>query len=165
MSLFDRLTPKTKINENTNANPANSANSANLRERNASLFARLAGLALASSHIPAPSASSSPALQDSSDDRGEQEQSDVIAESPMERVYSWALQHLRFGPVDGPTSQSLKIPSGEMDGARIRTLASELRMTERELRAGLDRLVAEGDLKVKTERGRRIYWLAPPRYG
>lgn len=146
MSIFDRLTPKTKINENANANPANSAN---LRERNASLFARLAGLALASSHIPAPSASSSPALQDSSD----------------ERVYSWALQHLRFGPVDGPTSQSFNLPSGEMDGVRIRTLASDLRMTERELRAGLDRLVAEGDLKVKTERGRRIYWLAPPRYG
>ncbi len=145
MSIFDRLTPKTKINENANANPANSAN---LRERNASLFARLAGLALASSHIPAPSASSSPALQDSSD----------------ERVYSWALQHLRFGPVDGPTSQSFNLPSGEMDGARIRTLAAELRMTERELRAGLDLLVAAGDLKVKTERGRRIYWLAPPRY-
>ena len=82
----------------------------------------------------------------------------------MERVYSWALQHLRFGPVDEPTSQSFNLPSGEMDGARIRTLAAELRMTERELRAGLDRLVSEGDLKVKTERGRRIYWLAPPRY-
>ena len=84
---------------------------------------------------------------------------------PHIRVYAWALRHLRFCPVDKSTANSLGIDSGEMDGVRIRTLASDLRMTERELRAGLDRLVAEGDLKVKTERGRRIYWLAPPRYG
>ena len=80
------------------------------------------------------------------------------------RVYAWALQTLRFVLVDAQTSQILKIPSGEMDIPRIRKLAAELRMTEREVQGGLDRLVAEGDLEFKTERGRRIYQLAPLRY-
>ncbi len=83
---------------------------------------------------------------------------------PHIRVYAWALQILRFAPVDESTAKSLKIPSGEMDGARIRKLAFDLRMTEREVQGGLDCLVASGDLTVKTERGRRIYWLASPRY-
>ena len=83
---------------------------------------------------------------------------------PHIRVYAWALQTLRFVPVDAQTSQILKIPSGEMDIPRIRKLAAKLRMTEREVQGGLDRLVAEGDLGFKTERGRRIYQLAPLRY-
>ena len=86
------------------------------------------------------------------------------ADPPHIRVYAWALQSLRFIPVDGPTGKLLKIPSGEIDGIRIRKLASELRMTEREVQGGLDRLVAEEDLTFKTERGRRIYFLAPLRY-
>ena len=83
---------------------------------------------------------------------------------PHIRVYAWALQTLRFVLVDAQTSQILKIPSGEMDIPRRRKLAAELRMTEREVQGGLDRLVAEGDLGFKTERGRRIYQLAPLRY-
>ncbi len=75
---------------------------------------------------------------------------------PHIRVYAWALQTLRFVPVYAQTSKILKIPSGEMDGIRIRKLAFDLRMTEQEVQGGLDRLVTEGDLTFKTERGRRI---------
>jgi len=83
---------------------------------------------------------------------------------PHIRVYAWALQTLRFIPVDGPTGKLLKIPSGEMDGLRIWKLASGLRMTDQEVQAALSQLVREGDLMFKTERGRRIYFLAPLRY-
>ena len=83
---------------------------------------------------------------------------------PHIRVYAWALQTLRFVSVNAQTSQILKISSGEMDGIRIRKLAFDLRMTEQEVQGGLDRLVTEGDLTFKTERGRRIYFLAPLRY-
>jgi len=83
---------------------------------------------------------------------------------PHIRVYAWALQTLRFVPVDEQSARSLNIPSGEIDSIRLRKLASDLRMPEREVQGGLDRLVAEGDLGVKTERGRRIYFLSPLRY-
>ena len=83
---------------------------------------------------------------------------------PHIRVYAWALQTLRFVPVDEQTARSLKIYSGEVDGARLRKLAAELLMTEREVQGGLDRLVTEGDLEFKAKRGRRIYQLAPLRY-
>jgi hypothetical protein len=83
---------------------------------------------------------------------------------PVIRLYAWALQNLRFVPVDGPTAKSLKVSSGEMDRLRIGKLARELRMTDREIQAAFDQLVREGDLMFKTERGRRIYFLAPLRF-
>ncbi len=83
---------------------------------------------------------------------------------PHIRLYAWALQTLRFIPVDDQTGKILKIPSGEVDGIRIRKQAFDLRMTEREVQEGLDHLVKQGDLTFKTERGRRIYFLAPLRY-
>lgn len=86
------------------------------------------------------------------------------ADPPHIRVYAWALQTMGSVPVDEPTAKSLKIPSGEMDGIRIRKLAFDLRMTEREVQAALNQLVREGDLEFKTERSRRVYWLAPLRY-
>lgn len=86
------------------------------------------------------------------------------ADPPHIRVYAWALHTMGFVPVDEPTAKSLKISSGEMDGIRFRKLAFALRMTDREVQEGLDRLVTEGDLGLKTERGRRIYFLAPVQY-
>ena len=83
---------------------------------------------------------------------------------PHIRVYAWAIRTLRFVPVDAQTAKSLKITPGEMDEKRIQTLAVTLRMTEWEVQAGLDRLVREGDLMVKTERGRKTFWLAPLQY-
>ncbi|MHB8370963.1 MAG: hypothetical protein ACYDBP_14980 [Leptospirales bacterium] len=83
---------------------------------------------------------------------------------PHIRVYAWAIQTLRFVPVDELTARSLKIPSGEMDRLRIRKLAGELHIGEQEVQESLDQLVREGDLNSKTERGRRIYFLAPLRY-
>ncbi len=156
MSLFDRL----KDNQEGNAN-AKVANSANDEANNGYKLATLAELALATSskrNLESPSLTPLPVVV-ASDGR-------VLAWStdpPHIRVYAWALQTLRFVPVDAQTSQILKIPSGEMDIPRIRKLAAELRMTERAVQGGLDRLVEEGDLEFKTERSRRIYQLAPLR--
>lgn len=83
---------------------------------------------------------------------------------PHIRVYAWVLQTLRFIPVDAQTSKILKIPSGEMDATRLRKLARDLRMTDQELQAALSQLVREKDLEFRTDRGRRIYFLAPLRY-
>lgn len=80
---------------------------------------------------------------------------------PHIRVYAWALQTLRFVPVDEQTARSLKIPSGEVDGSRLRILAEKLRMSHQDLQSALDLLVVDGDLRRMTERSRRIYWLAP----
>jgi DNA-binding transcriptional regulator PaaX len=65
--------------------------------------------------------------------------------------------------VEEQIAKSLKIPSGEMDSLRIRKLAKDLRMSHQDFQSALDRLVLEGDLGVKSEKGRRIYRLAPLR--
>ena len=158
MSLFDRV----KNNQEDCAN-AKVANPANDEAKNGSGLATLAELALATPprvNLESPFPSPPLPVVSASDGR-------VLAWStdpPHIRVYAWALQTLRFVLVDAQTSQILKILSGEMDSTRLRKLAAELRMTEREVRGGLDRLVAEGDLGFKAERGRRIYQLAPLQY-
>ena len=86
------------------------------------------------------------------------------SDPPHIRVYAWALQTLRSVPVDDLTANILKLPSGEMDRVRIQTLAGSLRITTQELQSALNQLVREGDLTFKTERGRRIYGLAPIRW-
>jgi len=88
-----------------------------------------------------------------------------LNDPPLIRAYAWALLTLSFSPVDESTAKSLNIPSGEMNGARLRNLAAELRMEEMDLQTALSHLVRDGDLMSKTERGRgKIYWLAPLRY-
>ena len=154
MSIFDRL-------KNHLEHPA-TATSAIFATDEPETVAEIATIAVATSpkrNLGSPSLTPLPVVV-ASDGR-------VLAWStdpPHIRVYAWALQTLRFVLVDAQTSQILKIPSGEMDIFRIRKLAAELRMTEREVQGGLDRLVAEGDLEFKTERSRRVYWLAPLRY-
>ena len=86
------------------------------------------------------------------------------SDPPHIRVYAWALQTLRSVLVDDLTAKILKIPSGAMDSVRIQTLAGSLRITDQELQSALNQLVREGDLTFKTERGRRIYGLAPIRW-
>jgi len=154
VSLFDRLND----NQEGNAN-AKVANPANDEASNDYKLATLAELALATSpkqNLESPSLTPLPVVV-ASDGR-------VLAwtnDPPIIRLYAWALQNLRFVPVDAPTAKSLKVSSGEMDRLRIGKLARELRMPDREVQAALNQLVREGDLMVKTERGLRIYWLAP----
>jgi len=154
MSIFDRL--KNHLEDPATATPAISATDA------IGTVAEIATIAVATStdeKTESPSLIPLPVVV-ASDGR-------VLAwasDPPHIRVYSWSLQTLMFVPVNEQTAKSHKIPSGEVDGIRIRKLAAELRMTEQEVQSALNQLVREGDLECKTERSRRVYWLSPLRY-
>ena len=151
MSIFDRL--KNQLKNPATATPAIFATDP------LGTVAEIATIAVATppnENLESPSLTPLPVVV-ASDGR-------VLAwtnDPPVIRLYAWALQNLRFVPVDGPTAKSLKVSSGEMDRLRIGKLARELRMTDREVQTALDQLVREGDLMIKMERGLRIYWLAP----
>ena len=68
---------------------------------------------------------------------------------PHIRVFGWALIKILFVPWE-PTD--------------LEKIAKDCAMTISEARKGLAKLIQEGDLMVKRERGREYYWLAPLRF-
>lgn len=76
----------------------------------------------------------------------------TLADLPHIRVYAWALQNLRFGPL-------LSFPTD------LSKAAEECRMSLIETRGGFKKLLHDGDLLVERGRGGKdVYFLAPFRW-